>query len=70
MYLITATYHGPEPRKMVLGDGRTEAVGFSKLKSIAYDMAANARAYDYDEDWTVKVEYNPLVESTTESYKA
>jgi len=55
---------------MILGDSRTEAVGFSKLKSIAYDMAANARAYDYDEDWTVKVEYNPLVESTTESYKA
>ena len=70
MYLITATYHGTDPKRYVIGDGNTEAVGFSQLKSIAYDMAANARAFDYDEDWTVKVEYNPLVESATESYKA
>jgi|TARA_R100001530_G_scaffold39024_1_gene30163 hypothetical protein len=69
MYLITATYHGPDPARYVIGDGNTEAVGFSKSVVKAYEIAADAIAFDYDDNWTVEVEYNPLVESATESYK-
>ena len=65
MYLITATYHGTDPARYVIGDGNTEAVGFSQSVVKAYEIAAHASKFDYDDNWTVKIEFNPLIESKT-----
>ena len=65
MYLITATYHGPEPARDVMGGTethRTEAVGFNASKSAAERDAEIARVWTYNEDWTIEVQYNPLID--------
>lgn len=65
MYLITATYHGTDPAQDVMGEGNIEAVGFHADKATAERIAERARIwFDYN-DWTIKVEYNPFVESAT-----
>jgi len=41
---------------------RTEAVGFNVSKSAAERDAEIARVWTYNEDWTIEVQYNPLID--------